>query len=71
MYKTLNCLNISLSSILSEVNVNPKYLVLLVYSSFSVLMYKDGHDHLYNLSLNTIQKDLEELNDKLCCILKS
>ena len=51
--------------------MNPKYLVLLVYSSFSVFQYKDGHGNLYNLGLNTIQKDLEELNDKLFCILKS
>ena len=35
-----------------------------------MLMYKEGHENLYNLGLNTIQKDLEELNDKLFCILK-
>ena len=38
-----------------------------------MLMYKDGHDNLYNIlvGLNNIQKDLETLYDKLFCILKS
>ena len=65
IFRLLYPLNISLSSFLSEPNANPKYLVLLVYSSFSKLVYKDGHDNLYNLGLNNIQKDLKELNDKL------
>ena len=34
-------------------------------------MYKDGDDNLHNLGLKNIQKDLEELNDKLFYILKS
>ena len=70
IFRLLYPLNISLSSFLSEPNANPKYLVILVYSSFSMLMYKDRYDNLCNISLNNIQKDLEELYDKLFCILK-
>ena len=64
-YNIFNCRSKSLSyrSFWSELNVKPKYLKSSEYLSKWL--------SIYNLGLNTVQYDLEELKDKSFWTLKS
>ena len=54
-YGNLICLNISASSLLSLVNIYPKYFIESVYEIGKWLICNDGNANLYNLGVNATQ----------------
>ena len=56
-YSNLICLNISASSLLSLLNIYPRYFIESVYEIGKWLICNDGNANLYNLGINATQYD--------------
>ena len=60
-YSDLICLNISASSLLSLLNIYPRYFIESVYEIGKWLICNDGNANLHNLEVNVTQYDFVAL----------